>query len=111
MQVGLLTAFLQYLLQILAAVMMGAFMAIMLPRAMVCATRIVELLAHKPSMHEPATTAPHLSTPAALTFDNVGFTYPGADAPVLDEAVSLPPRAPSPRLWVPPVPARPRWST
>ena len=38
MQVGALTAFLQYLLQILMAVMMGTFMAMMIPRASVCAT-------------------------------------------------------------------------
>jgi ATP-binding cassette, subfamily B, multidrug efflux pump len=35
-QIGALTAFLQYLLQILVAVMMGVFMAMMIPRAMVC---------------------------------------------------------------------------
>lgn len=81
-EVGSLTAFLQYLLQILAAVMMGAFMAMMLPRAMVCATRITEILAHEPSMTSDGTAAP---TTGRLTFDNVSFTYPGADAPVLDD--------------------------
>ncbi|STC68962.1 ABC transporter ATP-binding protein [Corynebacterium pilosum] len=81
-EVGSLTAFMQYLLQILAAVMMGAFMAMMLPRAMVCATRITEILAHDPSMTSDGTAAP---TTGRLTFDGVGFTYPGADAPVLDD--------------------------
>ena len=86
-QVGSLTAFLQYLLQILAAVMMGAFMAMMLPRALVCATRITEVLKHEPSLTEPLVDAP--SDPDALknstvTFEDVTFTYPGAEEPVLD---------------------------
>lgn len=86
-QVGSLTAFLQYLLQILAAVMMGAFMAMMLPRAMVCATRITEVLKHEPSLTEPhAGTASTASDPAnsTVTFEDVTFTYPGAEEPVLD---------------------------
>lgn len=80
-QVGALTAFLQYLLQILAAVMMGAFMAMMLPRAMVCATRITELLGRTSSMTSDGDQKVSTGT---VTFDNVGFTYPGADAPVLE---------------------------
>ncbi|HEY0814410.1 MAG TPA: ABC transporter permease, partial [Pseudonocardia sp.] len=44
MQIGALTAFLAYLLQILMAVMMATFMAIMIPRASVCADRITEVL-------------------------------------------------------------------
>ena len=44
MQIGALTAFLAYLLQILMAVMMATFMAIMVPRAAVCADRITEVL-------------------------------------------------------------------
>ena len=44
MQIGALTAFLAYLLQILMAVMMATFMAIMIPRAAVCADRIMEVL-------------------------------------------------------------------
>src|SRR5699024_1792929 len=53
-QVGSLTAFLQYLLQILTAVMMGTFMVMMVPRAMVCAERITEVLRTEPSLREPA---------------------------------------------------------
>ena len=86
-QVGSLTAFLQYLLQILAAVMMGAFMAMMLPRAIVCATRITEVLKHEPSLTEPVVgTASTASDPSnsTVTFEDVTFTYPGAEEPVLD---------------------------
>lgn len=88
-QVGSLTAFLQYLLQILAAVMMGAFMAMMLPRALVCASRITEVLQHEPSLIEPpasiaSTAAATNSTNSTVTFEDVTFTYPGAEEPVLD---------------------------
>ena len=44
MQIGSLTAFLSYLMQILMSVMMATFMAIMIPRAAVCADRIGEVL-------------------------------------------------------------------
>ncbi len=44
MQIGSLTAFLTYLLQILMSVMMATFMFMMVPRAEVCAERIVEVL-------------------------------------------------------------------
>ena len=85
-QVGSLTAFLQYLLQILAAVMMGAFMAMMLPRALVCATRITEVLKHEPSLTEPHTSTANEASPSnsTVTFEDVTFTYPGAEEPVLD---------------------------
>lgn len=83
-QVGSLTAFLQYLLQILAAVMMGAFMAMMLPRALVCASRITEVLKHEPSLTEPSASTASDPTNSTVTFEDVTFTYPGAEEPVLD---------------------------
>lgn len=84
-EVGSLTAFLQYLLQILAAVMMGAFMAMMLPRAMVCARRILEVLNHEPSIIEPTQPVRPEHNDGVVEFNDVSFTYPGADAPVLDD--------------------------
>ena len=84
-QVGSLTAFLQYLLQILAAVMMGAFMAMMLPRAIVCARRVTEVLQREPSIAEPTEPTPAAPARGVVTFEGVDFTYPGADAPVLDD--------------------------
>lgn len=63
MQIGALTAFLAYLLQILMAVMMATFMAIMIPRAAVCADRIAEVLDTEGSVRPP--TAP--VTPSART--------------------------------------------
>lgn len=82
--VGSLTAFLQYLLQILAAVMMGTFMAMMLPRAIICARRITEVLRHEPSITPPSTTTTPETSAGTVEFRNVGFSYAGADAPVLE---------------------------
>ena len=44
MEVGALTAYLTYLMQIIMSVMMGTFMMMMIPRAAVCADRIIEVL-------------------------------------------------------------------
>lgn len=83
MQVGALTAFLQYLLQILMAVMMGTFMAMMIPRAAVSADRIGEVLDVVPSIHEPLTPVAPAAQEGRVEFRNVTFAYPGAEAPVL----------------------------
>jgi ATP-binding cassette, subfamily B, multidrug efflux pump len=82
-QVGSLTAFLQYLLQILTAVMMGTFMVMMVPRAMVCAERITEVLRTEPSLREPAAPVVPASRTGAVELRDVTFRYPGAELPVL----------------------------
>jgi ATP-binding cassette subfamily B protein len=83
-QVGSLTAFLQYLLQILTAVMMGTFMVMMVPRAMVCAERITEVLRTEPSLREPAAPVVPASRTGAVELRDVTFRYPGAELPVLE---------------------------
>ncbi|AMB39590.1 MULTISPECIES: ABC transporter ATP-binding protein [Paenarthrobacter] len=83
MQVGALTAFLQYLLQILIAVMMGTFMAMMIPRASVCADRIGEVLDVEPSIHNPVNPVVPAAKAGRVEYRDVTFKYPGAEAPVL----------------------------
>ncbi|MDN5833941.1 MAG: ABC transporter ATP-binding protein/permease [Brevibacterium sp.] len=83
MEVGSLTAFLQYLLQILVAVMMGVFMMMMIPRAVVCAERISEVLDSTTSMVIPK-GVDALPRRGELEFRNVTFGYPGAEVPVLE---------------------------
>ena len=85
MQVGALTAFLQYLLQILMAVMMGTFMAMMIPRAVVCADRIGEVLDVEPSIHDPAAPGHPRAARAWWSTATSRFAYPGAEAPVLSD--------------------------
>lgn len=83
MQIGALTAFLSYLMQILMSVMMATFMFMMVPRAEVCAERIQEVLGTDSSVVPPAapvTEVPHRGT---LELRGVDFRYPGAEASVL----------------------------
>jgi len=83
MQVGALTAFLSYLMQILMSVMMGTFMLMQIPRSAVCADRIAEVLDTEPSVVPPPAGVTELSRHGELELDDVSFTYPGAEQPVL----------------------------
>jgi ATP-binding cassette, subfamily B, multidrug efflux pump len=83
MQIGALTAFLMYLMLILTSVMMATFMAIMIPRAAVCADRIGEVLATESSVIPPQNPVRELRSRAELELRGVEFRYPGAAAPVL----------------------------
>ena len=83
MQVGSLTAFLAYLIQILIAVMMATFMVVLVPRAAVCADRIGEVLDTESSVVPPPAPVTELRGRAALRLSGVEFSYPGASEPVL----------------------------
>ncbi len=83
--VGSLTAFMQYLLQILVAVMMGTFMFMIFPRAIVCAGRIGEVLKCEPSIREPQEPIVLENPRGEVEFANVSFAYPGAHEGVLEE--------------------------
>jgi ATP-binding cassette subfamily B protein len=83
MQVGELTAFLTYLIQILMSVMMATFMSTMIPRAAVSAGRIEEVLATESTVVPPVHPGAIPEGPAPVTFENVDFHYPGAEASVL----------------------------
>lgn len=84
MEVGALTAFLSYLMQILMSVMMATFMLMQVPRSAVCADRIAEVLDTDSSV-VPAShpVAPDPALRGHLDLEQVTVTYPGADAPVL----------------------------
>lgn len=88
MEVGALTAFLAYLVQILMSVMMATFVLMMVPRSAVCADRIMEVLETDSSVVPPAEPVTEVSERGTLVFDHVEFTYPGADVPVVRD-VSL----------------------
>jgi ATP-binding cassette subfamily B protein len=83
MKIGALIAFLTYLVQILMAVMMATFVAVMWPRASVCADRINEVLDTDSSIVTAATPITELDGIGTLEFRDVGFCYPGAEIPVL----------------------------
>jgi ATP-binding cassette subfamily B protein len=70
-------------MQILMSVMMATFMLIMVPRAAVCAERIMEVLDTESSVAPPARPVREIASRADLELSNVSFQYPGAAAPVL----------------------------
>jgi ATP-binding cassette, subfamily B, multidrug efflux pump len=82
-QIGALTAFLSYLMQILMSVMMATFMLMMVPRAAVCAERIVEVLDTDSSVVPPSRPVTEVPAHGELELRDVRFQYPGAVAPVL----------------------------
>jgi ATP-binding cassette subfamily B multidrug efflux pump len=112
MNIGALTAFIAYILQILLAIMMSMYVLMTAPRATVSAERIGAVLDTEPSVRQPQnpqslfleplpTAADALqpvplqdaaaadarqrqrALPAALEFRRVSFSYPGAEVPVL----------------------------
>ncbi|HJP88601.1 MAG TPA: ABC transporter ATP-binding protein [Candidatus Limnocylindrales bacterium] len=88
LSIGNLTAFLQYLTQILFAMLTAVFMFILVPRAAVSSERIREVLGTKPSIHDPkdpVTPDPKSPDRGVVEFRNVEFGYPGADEPVLHD--------------------------
>ncbi|MFD7168547.1 ABC transporter ATP-binding protein [Streptomyces violascens] len=83
MQIGQLTAFLAYLMQIVMAVMMATFMFMMVPRAEVCAERIEEVLGTDTSVVPPKSPVRELRRHGHLEVRGADFKYPGAEAAVL----------------------------
>ncbi|MFB7589948.1 ABC transporter ATP-binding protein [Streptomyces sp. NPDC056169] len=85
MEIGALTAFLAYLMQIVMSVMMATFMFMMVPRAEVCAERIEEVLATESSVVPPAEPVTTLDRRGHLEVRSADFRYPGAEESVLKD--------------------------
>ncbi|MFE1597137.1 ABC transporter ATP-binding protein [Nocardia sp. NPDC058705] len=83
MQIGSLTAMLSYVMQILMAVMMASFLAMMAPRAAVSADRIGAVLETESSVRPPRLPQPFKGDPATVDMQFAEFAYPGAEKPVL----------------------------
>jgi len=84
MQIGSLFAYLTYLIQILMSVMMATMVATMIPRASVSAERVGEVLEERTSVVAPENPVPLGDLHGEVDLVDVSFTYPGAEAPVLD---------------------------
>ena len=82
MQIGDLMAFIQYVMQIMFALIMASMMFIVIPRASVSAKRINEVLALEPRVVDKGKVVTGVEH-GTLEFDNVTFSYPGAEEPVL----------------------------
>ena len=83
MQIGAMTAFLTYLIQILMSVMMATFLLMLAPRAVVCADRIQEVLQTEPSVVPPVQGMKLSVGTSRVELRGAQLTYPGADLPVL----------------------------
>ena len=88
LSLGAMVAFLSYLAQILLSIMLATVIAVMIPRAAVCAERIQEVLNTPSSVVLAANPVVSVSQSGSLELRNVGFNYPGAEHPVL-ESISL----------------------
>jgi len=84
-EVGQMTAFIIYLMQILMSVMMATMMVIMVPRAAVCAERIMEVLDTDSTVVPPKNPVMQIATVGDVRLTDVTFTYPGAEDPVLSD--------------------------
>ncbi len=83
LQIGSLIAFLSYLAQIIISVTGATFAASMVPRAAVCANRVQGVLDTPSSVVSTATPVKDLPRSGLVELREVGFNYPGAEAPVL----------------------------
>jgi ATP-binding cassette subfamily B protein len=83
MPIGNLLAFLQYVMQILFAVMMATIMFIMVPRALASAERIAQVLDTEVSLIDPDAPADVSAARGVVEFRDLEFRYPGAEEPVL----------------------------
>ncbi|MCW6676515.1 ABC transporter ATP-binding protein/permease [Aerococcaceae bacterium NML180378] len=85
LQVGQMTAFISYTLQIIFAFMLMTMLAVMLPRAIVSAERVQEVLAEPLAIQDPIQATELPSPQGVVAFHNVSFRYDGAEADTLQD--------------------------
>ena len=79
-----MVTFSAYAMQIVLSFMMMSFIFIMFPRAMVAARRIKEVLTTDPKIKSGTRTQGLPGVKGEVSFENVSFTYPDAESPVLE---------------------------
>lgn len=82
MQIGDITAVMEYAMNILFYSVMALFSFVMMPRAITCAKRIREVLDHRPEIVDGAEKLSE-TKPTKLEFKQVSFCYSDAENPVL----------------------------
>ncbi len=85
LQVGAMTAFITYTMQIVMSFLMLTMMSIMIPRAGVAADRIDEVLKTKSSITDPESPKKIEKHKGVVKFEHVNFRYPNAKANALDD--------------------------
>lgn len=84
MQVGTMTAFITYTMQIIMAFLMLTMMSVMLPRAAVSAERIDEVLNTEITIYDDKDAEVFGRKDNTVVFNDVSFKYPGAEDNVLE---------------------------
>lgn len=92
MEVGTITAFMQYISQVLFGIVMATFMAMMFPRAVVSAERITAVLESESTLTEPENPVLVQPNPGEVKFEGVAFAFPDAEEPVLKDVTFWAPR-------------------
>ena len=85
MQVGAMTAFITYAMQIVMSFLMLTMMSVMLPRAAVAADRIDEVLTVKSEIVDPEKPETLEKKEGVVCFNHVSFKYPGAEHNALED--------------------------
>ena len=85
MQVGAMTAFITYAMMIVMSFLMLTMLSIMLPRAVVAAERIDEVIVTESSIHDADQAEAVTERNGVIRFDHVNFRYPGAEEDVLHD--------------------------
>jgi ATP-binding cassette subfamily B multidrug efflux pump len=85
MQLGDMMAFLQYAMQIMFSIIMVTILFIMVPRAQASAIRINEVLDTVPEIVDPQPGRKTAGQRANVEFQNVIFSYPGAEEPAIND--------------------------
>ena len=85
LQVGQLIAFLDYLFHSMFSLMLFSMIFVMYPKAQVSADRIQELLDAEPLIKNPKNGVKDTKIKGEVEFNNVTFTYPDGEEPVLKD--------------------------
>lgn len=85
MATGDLIAMIQYLMQIMMALVMMSMIFVMMPRAQVSANRINAVLDREPSIQDPKQPEKASGLKGYVSFEHVSFRYPGAEEDVLHD--------------------------
>ncbi|MGG5460446.1 ABC transporter ATP-binding protein [Clostridium sp. B9] len=83
LQIGQLVAFIEYLFHAMFSIMLFSMVFVMYPKAQVSANRIMEVLNEEPIIKNPTDGVKETNNEGSIEFDNVSFTYPNGEEPVI----------------------------
>ena len=87
LMIGDMLAYLQYAMHVIMSFLFITMMFIMIPRAIVSAKRIGEVLDVEPSIEDPEMPETVEDHRGVVEFDHVSFSYPDAEKEVLEDII------------------------